>query len=526
MSAAFVTGQVVSASSGSASTQTSGAFPGANTIGNTIVVLMAGYNGTGTLSVTDLHGNTYTQIGSYYYGETMGAAFSAPVTVGGSGNTVKVVANSGPFQYCFFAAEYSSVILSSPGYSFAGASGVVEASPQTVSFTPAAAGDLVLALGPAPANNDSTGVAPGCTQRGSFTAAPTVSALAEIIASSTSPVSIGFTTSSTEDNAIMVVGLTAATPVATVASKLGGLRSFSQASTSTPAIGASPGMFDASMQSATLFDRSLNQGVFDADLIAPTGNTIASRLGGLRSSATVAESIPSTVAQKVGGLRSSATVAETIPSTVAQRLAGLRSSATVAEINPSTIAQRLGGLRSSATVAEGIGATVAQRLGGLRSSATVGVTGAVSSTIAQNLGGLRSSVTVAESIAASVAQRLGGLRSSASVSESIGSTVEQILGGLRSSVTAYNGVASEVACVLGGLRSSVTVGVINPGSAILGARGVTSALAFPVGLTESVPGPVGTTLALANPGAFCADESALQGATVALPYPVGVTWPL
>ncbi len=56
--------------------------------------------------------------------------------------------------------------------------------------------------------------------------------------------------------------------------------------------------------------------------------------------------------EKLGGLRSSATVAENIPATAAQKLGGLRSSATVNETNPSTIAQKLGGLRSSATANE------------------------------------------------------------------------------------------------------------------------------------------------------------------------------
>ena len=333
---------------------------------------------------------------------------------------------------------------------------------------------------------------------------------------------------------------------------------------------------------------TLGSGVLVASPSASSPNktgTAAQVLGGLVQSATGSEVFSGTSAQKLGGLRQAATGAETFAGTGAQLLGGLRQAATGSEVFSGTVAQKLGGLAQAATGANvrtasptfipptgvdprnvrvrirqlprlGYGTllaaplagaksgTAAQNLGGLRQSATGSEV--FTGTASHHVGGLRQSATGAESFSGTAAQKLGGLRQSAIGAEVFSGTSAQRLGRLVQAATGVDLFTGSVAQRLMGLRQSATgaaafvgsaaqrvaglqqsaAGTVTTGLTILGARGTTTALAYPVAATEPMPGPSGATTALAVPAGATEPIPAPLGATAVLPYPEGTTWPL
>jgi hypothetical protein len=123
----------------------------------------------------------------------------------GSGTLTVTMNWSGASQYNVFAvAVYRGTSTIAHSYSFvSNTPGESSASPLTVSVVPATANDWCVAIGPYPANDDTTGAAAGCTLRLGITTND-FCGLVDRNPGSTSPTAVGFTVSGAAETFIMV----------------------------------------------------------------------------------------------------------------------------------------------------------------------------------------------------------------------------------------------------------------------------------------------------------------------------------
>lgn len=146
MPPAYVTGQQVINTAATAN-PTTAALPSGTTVGNLLVAVSV--NDSGTVNyltgMSDSKGNTWAKARSYKPGSQDLEIWYAPITTGGTGHTVSFgFSLSGASNISWLVREYSGVDPATPFDVAGGDATGTSTSPLTASFSPAAAGSLVV----------------------------------------------------------------------------------------------------------------------------------------------------------------------------------------------------------------------------------------------------------------------------------------------------------------------------------------------------------------------------------------------